>query len=101
MLAFGAEDDRILRIAEAGGARDDSLEDCVEVRRRGCDDPQDFARGGLTLQGLTEVVIALLKLLKQPRVLDGDDGLVRERLQQRDLLIREWPDLVSENRDAP
>ena len=31
--------------------------------------------------------------LEEPGVLDGDDGLVRERLQQRDLLLGERPDL--------
>ena len=33
-----------------------------------------------------QLAVALLQLLEQPGVLDGDDGLVRERLQQRDLL---------------
>ena len=37
--------------------------------------------------------VALLQLLEQPGVLDGDDGLVRERLQQRDLLLGERADL--------
>ena len=32
-----------------------------------------------------ELAVALLQLLEQPGVLDGDDGLVGERLQQRDL----------------
>ena len=36
--------------------------------------------------------VALLQLLEQPGVLDGDDGLIRERLQQRDLAIRERPE---------
>ena len=30
----------------------------------------------------------LLELLEQAGVLDGDDGLIRERLQQADLLVR-------------
>ena len=34
---------------------------------------------------------ALLQLLEQAGVLDGDDGLVGERLQQRDLLLGERP----------
>ena len=35
--------------------------------------------------------VRLLKLLEQPGVLDGDDGLVGERLQQRDLCAGERP----------
>ena len=33
--------------------------------------------------------VALLQLLEQAGVLDGDDGLVRERLKQRDLSVGE------------
>ena len=36
-----------------------------------------------------ELGVPPLQLLEQPGVLDGDDGLVGERLQQRDLAIRE------------
>ena len=39
---------------------------------------------------------ALLQLLEQPGVLDGDDGLVRERLQQRDLPLGERPHAPTE-----
>ena len=57
---------------------------------------------GLLLQRLGDLAVALLKLgvallqlLEQPGVLDGDDGLVRERLQQRDLALGERPDLAN------
>ena len=39
----------------------------------------------LVLAGLCKLGVRLLELLEQPRVLDGDDRLVGERLQQRDL----------------
>ena len=39
----------------------------------------------LVLAGLCELAVRVLKLLKQPRVLNCDDSLVRERLQQGDL----------------
>src|SRR5215813_14435457 len=35
-------------------------------------------------------MLACLLRLKQPRVLDGDDGLVREGLNQFNLLLRKW-----------
>ena len=47
----------------------------------------------LLLQGLGERAVALLQLLEQPGVLDGDHGLVGEGLQQRDLLLGEGPRL--------
>ena len=63
-----------------------------EIGRRGGDDAQHLGRGRLLLQRLglraLELGVALLQLLEQPGVLDGDDGLVGERLQQRDLADR-------------
>ena len=51
-------------------------------------------RRRLLLQRLGELVVPLLQLREQAGVLDGDDGLVGERLQQRDLPICEWVGLV-------
>jgi hypothetical protein len=42
----------------------------------------------LLLQRLAQIGRALAQLVEQPRVLDGDDGLVGESLKQRNLLIR-------------
>src|SRR5260370_39932884 len=33
---------------------------------------------------------ALPQFVEQPRVLDGDNGLIGERLEHRALLVREW-----------
>ena len=49
---------------------------------------QHFARRGLLLQRLGEIVGALAQFVEQPRVLDGDDGLRGEVLHQFDLLAR-------------
>ena len=64
-----------------------AVEDRLRRRWARGDDPQHLGRRGLLLQRLAELAVALLQLLEQPGVLDGDDGLVRERLQQRDLLL--------------
>ena len=45
--------------------------------------------------------VGLLQLLEQADVLDGDDGLVGERLQQSDLLLGERPDLHPPQEDRP
>jgi hypothetical protein len=70
-----------------------------EVAGRGVDDLQDLGRGDLLLQrlgdpaiALLELPIAVLQLLEQPGVLDGDDRLVGESLDQLDLLGGERPD---------
>ncbi len=39
--------------------------------------------------------------MKEPDVLDGDDGLVGEGLQQRDLLVRELPYLPAAKEEGP
>ena len=41
--------------------------------------------GGLVLAGLAKLAFASWSCREQPGVLDGDDGLIRERLQQGDL----------------
>ena len=76
------------------------VEHALQVGRRRGDDAQHLGGGGLLLQRLGDLAVALLKLgvallqlLEQPGVLDGDHRLVRERLQQRDLPIGEWTEL--------
>ena len=72
--------------------------DCFEyrhcVRRRSGNDFQDVSGGGLALQ-------RLLRLLEQPRVLDGDDGLVGEGLQQLNVMRDECTGLGAGDADLP
>ena len=76
-------------LAQARGTLDDRVEDRLEVGRRGGDHAQDLGGRRLLLQRLGQLAVALLQLLEQPGVLDGDDGLVGERLEQRDLPVGE------------
>ena len=39
------------------------------------------------------------QLVKQPRILNGNDSLGGEVLYQLDLFVREWPDLLAHNVD--
>src|SRR5215467_12417961 len=80
---------------QSGGALRNGVEYRLYVGGRTCDHPQDLARRRLLLQRLGQVLIASLELLEQPHVLDGDDGLVGEGLEQRDLLVGERPYLIS------
>src|SRR4029453_5014540 len=51
--------------------------------------------------GLRQRLILLLKLLEQAHVLDGDDGLVREGLEQGDLTVREGARRRAGDAEAP
>src|SRR5262245_18136368 len=51
------------------------------------------------LQGLSQFCVALLDLLEQPHVFDGDDRLVGEDFKKRDLLLREGADYSTTNDD--
>ena len=60
---------------------------------------QDLRSRRLLLQCLAKIAGALAQLVEQPRVLDGDDGLIGEVLDERDLLLGEWADLLAINGD--
>ena len=49
---------------------------------------------------LAQLAVALLQLLEQAGVLDGDDGLVSERLDGRDLLVGEGPHRLTTQYDC-
>ena len=68
-----------LRLDQLLAAAHDLLEHRLRIGHRAADDLQHLGRGGLPLQ-------RLLRLVEQPRVLDGDQRLVAERLGQRDLV---------------
>jgi hypothetical protein len=83
-------------VAEPSGAADDRIEHRLHVGLRVRDGAQDLAGGGLLLQGLGHLPVRLgqrpvllLQLGEEAHVLDGDDRLVREGLEQADLLVRE------------
>ena len=77
------------------GAFDDGIKDRLHVRGRAADDAEHLCRRRLMLQGLAQFCVALLDLLEQPHVLDGDDGLVGKGLEKCDLFLRKGTDLRS------
>src|SRR5262245_29795959 len=87
--------------AQAAGVRKDRVEHWRKIRGRAADDRKNFARRRLLFQGLSELAVAFLQLLKQPDILDGDDGLVGERFEKSDLLVGERANLKSQNIDNP
>src|SRR5438128_2965369 len=77
-----------VRVAQPSGALHDRREDRRKVERRAADDLQDLADRGLLLERLP-------RLVEKADVLDGDRGLVGERLHELDLTVAERPDLVA------
>ena len=77
----------IINPTNPGGALDDRVEDRLHVRGRPADDAEHLGGCRLMLQGLAQFCVALLHLLEQPHVLDGDHGLVSEGFEKRDLLL--------------
>ena len=71
---------------------DDGVEHRLHVRGRGGDHLQDVGRRGLPLQRFRGLV-------EQPRVLDGDHGLVGKGLQQLDMMVGERAGLDARNAD--
>jgi hypothetical protein len=76
-------------MAEPQGAPHDGVEHRLNVGGGARDDAQDLGRCRLLLQRLGQVTVTSLELLEEPHVLDGDDGLVGERLQEVDLFVGE------------
>jgi len=88
-------------LADSDGIFQHSLEDWLQLAGRRTDDLENLRGRRLLLQRLGQVVSALAKFIKQPRVLDRNDGLSREVLDQVDLLIGEGTDLLPVNPHTP
>src|SRR5262245_24440971 len=95
-LAVEPENKRRDSATERDSVPRDGVEDRLGIRRRTRDDAQDLARRRLLLQGLGHLgmgvgqrAVLLLQLGEQPRVLNGDHGLISEGLEEGDLFVRE------------
>ena len=88
------------RAAEMHRPLDDDVEDRLHFGRRARDHTEDLRGRSLLLEGLADLgvgdrqgLVLFAELSEQPHVLDGDDGLVGEGLQHRDLRVRKRADL--------
>src|SRR5262245_40610393 len=78
-------------------ALDDGVQNRLHVRGRAADNAQHFGCRRLMLQRLAQFRVTLLQFLEQTHVLDGDHGLISERLEQRYLFIGECANLGAAN----
>ena len=90
---FLAGDGRLVGIAEPGRRFDKRLQHRLQIESRAADDLEHVGGGGLLLQRFTQ-------LAKQPRILDGDDGLGGKVLHQLDLLVGERTYLLPVDEDS-
>ena len=90
-----------LSLAEFRCAPGDRVEHGLHVGRRTRDYAQYLGGCCLIFKGFLQLVLARLFGLEQPRVLDGDDGLVGEGLEQIDLPIGKVPRLRPHQYNCP
>src|SRR4051812_5405334 len=83
MFYVPQQDNGIVGFAKLSRALDDLFENRFDIGGRRGDYPQDVTAPGLVGQRLPGLV-------EQPRVFDGDHGLVGERLDQLDLPCRKF-----------
>src|SRR5258707_441514 len=86
--------------AEGNGRFHERVEHSLQIEGRTADHLQHVSSRGLLLKRFAEVVGALVQLLEQAGVLDGDDGLLGEVAYQIDLLVGEGTHFLPENRDG-
>src|SRR5262249_29710873 len=101
LLAVGAQYASDISRCERYGAAGDRVEYGLRIGLRLADHAQDLARGRLLLQGLGQIAVAHLQLFEEAGVLDGDDGLVGEGLEERNLRIGETASFESAHPYAP
>ena len=86
-------DDGVVGAADPGRVPGDGVEHGVEIVGESAMARRISLVAVCRSSASVKLTVALLQLLEEAGVLDGDDGLVGERLQQRDLLVRERLDL--------
>src|SRR5262249_49027508 len=89
------------RAAQSECAGRDNVEHWLGVGLGATDRTQHFTRGRLPGERPGQLCVAHLKLLEQPDVLDGDDGLVREGLEQLDFAFVIGLHMSSRDSDRP
>src|SRR5215831_7454401 len=80
----------MIGLTEPTGSLNDCIENRLQLSRRTADNIEYFAGRRLVFKRLLQLPLARLLGFEQPRVLDGDDGLIGESLEQTDLLFSEW-----------
>jgi len=89
-IAIYLEDGGVVSIAQACSGLDQRIEYFLHVEGRPDDDLQNIGGGRLLFQGFCQLAFAGLLGFEQPRIFDGDDGLVGEGLYSRALFAAQF-----------
>src|SRR5262245_34646705 len=100
-VTFAESQQHVINATNPSSALDDGVEDGLHIGGRAAYDAEHLGCCRLMLQCLTQLCIPFLQLLKQPDILDGNDGLVREGFEKGDLLVCEGTDLRAANHNRP
>src|SRR5262249_7308370 len=87
-------------VAQAHRTAHDGVEHWLDIDWRATDHAKNLAGCRLLLQRFGEITVPSLQFLKEPHVLDGDDGLVGEGLEQGDIRLRKPSGFTSGNGDG-
>src|SRR5262245_29944994 len=90
----------VINSTNPGGALNDGVEYGLHVSRRTADDAEHFGRRRLMLQSFPQFCVALLDLLEQPDILDGDHGLIGKSFKESNLFFRERTDFSPSDIDT-
>src|SRR6516162_9700808 len=84
------QDDTSIGCAKLDGRLRERIQHSLQVECGAADDLEYIGGGSLLLQRLPQ-------LIKQPRILDGDDRLLRKIREELDLLVRKRTRLLTKN----
>src|SRR5262249_27517370 len=93
-LTVRPKDEPLLGCAKPRRVLDQSVENWLKFERRAADDLEHIRGRDLLLQGFAQFV-------EQPRVLDGDYGLVGKGLEKHDLLVSKRIDYRASKHNRP
>ena len=101
MFALVESQHHVIDPTNSRGALDDGVEDRLHVGGRAADDAEHLGGCRLMLQRLAQFRVALAEFLEQAHVFDGDDRLVGECFEKRDLFVGEGRTSVSADMNRP
>src|SRR5262245_1839684 len=96
-----AEAHRLLSLAEPHSVLGHRLEHRLEIEGGPPDHLEELAGRRLLLERDSQLAVTCLELLEQTHVLEGNHGLVGERLKERDLFVAERSRLTAPDADRP
>src|SRR5262249_57173202 len=84
----------LIHLAQPRSRLNQRIEHYLQIKSRAADDLKHVSSRSLLLKRFAQ-------LIEEPRVLDGDDGLGGKVLNQLDLLVCKWTNLLSVKKNSP